>query len=150
MLPTSRNLLTRPRASSETTDSFLGLSSKYKYSRLCFFKLFNAATKWSLSYQWNLLLDNPKHVWRQSLLDLTRDSHTHNINNNLKTWLGFFLLYVRQNIKPYTSYELGLSWKILQKNTLHKVWSIKSNFRSIKPCRKWTVIFCNYLIPTLQ
>ena len=23
-------------------------------------------------------------------------------------WLGFFLLYLRQNIKPYTSYGLGL------------------------------------------
>ena len=39
LLPTSRNLLTRPRASFETTDSFfLGFSSKYKHTRLCFFK----------------------------------------------------------------------------------------------------------------
>ena len=38
-LPTSRNLLTRPRASFEITDSFfLGFSSKYKHTRLCFFK----------------------------------------------------------------------------------------------------------------
>ena len=36
---TNRNLLTRPRASSETTDSFLGFSSKHKHIRLCFFKL---------------------------------------------------------------------------------------------------------------
>ena len=118
------------------------IHSNHKCSHLCF-------SLSSLCSNWNDL-DNSKYVWRQTLLDLTRDSHTHNINNNLKTWLGFFLLYLRQNIKPYTSYELGLSWKILQKNTLHKVWSIKSNFRSIKPCRKWTVIFCNYLIPTLQ
>ena len=33
------NLLTRPRASFETTDSFfLGFSSKYKHTHLCFFK----------------------------------------------------------------------------------------------------------------
>ena len=32
----------------------------------------------------------------------------HNINNSNKTWLGFFLLYLRKNIKPYTSYRLGL------------------------------------------
>ena len=40
LLPTSRNLLTRPRASSETIDSlFLGFSSKYKHTYFCFFQL---------------------------------------------------------------------------------------------------------------
>ena len=40
LLSTSRNLLTRPRASFETMDSFfLGFSSKYKHTRLCIFKL---------------------------------------------------------------------------------------------------------------
>ena len=39
LLPISRNLLTRPRASSKTTNSFfLGFSSKYKHTRLCIFK----------------------------------------------------------------------------------------------------------------
>ena len=33
---------------------------------------------------------------------------THSINNNMKTWIGFFVLYLRQNIKPYTSYGLRL------------------------------------------
>ena len=43
LLPTSRNLLTRPRASSETTDHFfLGFSGKYKHTRLCFFKVLSA------------------------------------------------------------------------------------------------------------
>ena len=38
-LPTSRNLLTRPHANSETTDSFfLKFFSKYKHTILCFFK----------------------------------------------------------------------------------------------------------------
>ena len=130
MLPHIENLLTRPRASFETTGSFfLGVSSKYKHSRLCIFKLFSVSTEWSSSSQWNLLLDNPKHVWRQPSLDLTRDSHTQQIEQlSKKTWLVFSLLYLRQNIKPYTPNKLEQSWKILQKNIL-------SEFRSIEPDR---------------
>ena len=107
MLPHIENLLTRPRASFETTGSFfLGFSSKYKHSRLCIFKLFSVSTEWSSSSQWNLLLDNPKHVWRQPSLDLTRDSHTQQIEQlSKKTWLGFSLLYLRQNIKPYSCFD---------------------------------------------
>ena len=57
LLPTSRNLLTQPRASSETTDSFfLGFSNKYKHTHLCFFKLFSAAIELSSSSWTNLLL----------------------------------------------------------------------------------------------
>ena len=50
-------------------------------------------------------------------------------------WLGFSLLYLRQNIKSYTSNELGLSWKILQKNILPEFRSIESNSQSIEPDR---------------
>ena len=84
----------------------------------------------------------------------SQEIHIHSINQQPKTWLGFFLLYLRQNIKPYTSNGLWLSWKFYQKkkkkNILHKVWSIESNFQSIEPCRNWIVIFCNYSIPTLH
>ena len=52
-----------------------------------------------------LLLDNLKYVWRQISLDLTKDSHTQQKEQS-KTWLGFTLLYLGQNIKPYTSYGL--------------------------------------------
>ena len=52
-----------------------------------------------------LLLDNPKYVWRQILLDLTKDSHIQQ-KEQPKTWLGFSLLYLEQNIKPYMSYGL--------------------------------------------
>ena len=136
MLPHIENLLTRPRASFETTGSFfLGFSSKYKHSRLCIFKLFSASTEWSSSSQWNLLLDNPKHVWRQPSLDLTRDSHTQQIEQrSKKTWLGFSLLYLRQNIKPYTPNKLEQSWKILQKNILSEFRSIEKT-QSIEPDR---------------
>ena len=52
-----------------------------------------------------LFLDNPKYVWRQIPLDLTKDSHTQQ-KEKPKMWLGFSLLYLEQNIKPYTSYGL--------------------------------------------
>ena len=47
-------------------------------------------------------------VWPLVLAEWWAEIHIHSINNNNKTWLGFFLLYLRQNIKPYTSYGLGL------------------------------------------
>ena len=50
-----------------------------------------------------LLLDNPKYVWRQIPLDLTKDSHTEQ-KEPPKAWLGFSLLYLGQNVKPYMSY----------------------------------------------
>ena len=76
MLPTSRNLLTRPYASSKTTNSFfLGFSSKYKYTRLCFFKFFSAATEWSSSSWTNLLLMILNLYKGKLLTDLTRDLH---------------------------------------------------------------------------
>ena len=81
-----------------------------------------------------LFLDNPKYVWRKIPLDLTKDSYTQQ-KELPKTWLGFSLLYLGQNIKPYTSYGLGLSWKILQKNVLLEFRSVESNSQSIEPGR---------------
>ena len=52
-----------------------------------------------------LLLDNPKYVWRQIPLYLTKDSHIEQ-KEQPKTWIGFSLVYLGQNIKPYTSYGL--------------------------------------------
>ena len=52
-----------------------------------------------------LLIDNPKYVWRQIPLDLTKDSHIQK-KEQPKTWLGFSLLYLEQNIKSYMSYGL--------------------------------------------
>ena len=37
-----------------------------------------------------------------------------------------------------------------KKNNMYELRSIKSNFRSIEPCKKTIVIFCNYSIPTLH
>ena len=46
------------------------------------------------------------------LLDLTRDSHTQQIEQRQKK---VSLLYLGQNIKPYTSYGLKVELEILQK-----------------------------------
>ena len=100
------NLLTRPRDSSETTDSFfLRFSNKYKHSCLCIFKLLlqqlnDHQALNEISFLITLSMCKGNH-----LFDLTRDSHTEQIEPP-KTWLEFSLLYLGQNIKPYTSYEL--------------------------------------------
>ena len=113
---------------------FLVFSSKYKHTCLCFFKLFSAVTEWSSNSQWNLLLDNPKHMWRQPPLDLSKDSHTQQIEQP-KTWLGFSLLYLGQNIKLYTSYRLRVELEILQKK--QSVWlSIDRELDSIDRARQ--------------
>ena len=61
-----------------------------------------------------LLLDNLKYVRRQIPLDLTKDSHTQQkeLPQNVAR---VFLLYLGQNIKPYTSYGLRAELEILQK-----------------------------------
>ena len=140
MLPQVENLIPRPRDISESMDYFFPWSTATTSSPTCCSLCSNWSNHQTLDI--NLDLDNPKYVWRQTPLDLTRDSHKQH-KQQLKTWLGFFLLYLRQNIKPYTSYRLGLRWKNRQKNILHEL-------RLIEPCKKWIVIFCNYLIPTLQ
>ena len=132
MLPRVENLLPRPRDSSKSMNYFFPWSTATTSSPTCCSLCSNWSNHQTLDI--NLDLDNPKYVWRQTPLDLTRDSHTEHIIH-LKTWLGFFLLYLRRNIKPYMSYGLGLSWKILQKNNLHELRLIESNFRLIELCR---------------
>ena len=135
MLHRVGNLLPWRRDSSESTDYF--------------FLEFPTSTSTPLMYLWALecsnwidhqVLDiilnfrNPKYVWRQTPLDLTKDSHTQH-KEPPKTWLEFSLLYLRQNIKSYTSNGLGLSWKILQKNNLHDFRSVESNSWLIEPSK---------------
>ena len=136
MLPQVGNLLPQPRDSSESTDYFfLGFTAStstpacISLSSLCRIRTDHQVLNIIL------ILDNPKYMWRQIPLDLTRDSHTQH-KQQPKTWLRFFLLYLSQNIKPYTSNRLGLSWKnYAEKKNLHELQSIESNFRSIEPCK---------------
>ena len=116
LLPTSRNLLTRPCASSETTDSFfLGFSSKYKHTRLCIFKL--------LLQQLNdhQVLEEISSLIILSLCegklltDLTRDSHKQQYEQPLKRGQG--LRYIprtkHKTLKCFN--EQGLSWTFCRK-----------------------------------
>ena len=76
LLPTSRNLLTQPHVSSETTDSFfLGFSNKYKHTRLCIFKLLlqQLNDHQVLEEISSLIILNLCEG--KLLTDLTRDSH---------------------------------------------------------------------------
>ena len=135
MLPQVGNLLPRPRDSSESTDYFfLGFLASTS-TPTCV-----SLSSWNNNWNDHQVLDiisnlgNPKYVWRQPPFDLIKDSHTQH-EEQPKTWLGFFLLYLRKNIKPYTSNGLGLSWKFCRKNNLHDFRSIEANSQSIKPSR---------------
>ena len=94
-----------------------------------------------------LLLDNPKYVWRQILLDLTKDSHIQR-KELPKTWLGFTLLYLGQNIKPYMSY--GLRDEL--ENSAEKTFCLNFNRSSL--ILDWSsqtesyYNFCSNSIPT--
>ena len=84
-LPTSRNLLTRPHASSETTDSFfLGFSNKYKHTRLCFFKLLLQQLNDHQVLEEISSLIILSLCERKLLKDLTRDSHKQKYEQPLK------------------------------------------------------------------
>ena len=102
LLPTNRNLLTRPHASSETTDSFfLGFCSKYKHIRLYIFKLLwqqlnNHQALEEISFLIILNLCKGKHF-----SNLTRDSHKQQYEPP-KNVARVCRLYLGQNIKPYT------------------------------------------------
>ena len=119
LLPTSRNLLTRPHASSETMNSFfLGFSSKYKHTRLCIFKF--------LLQQLNdhQVLEEISSLIILSLCegkllkDLTRDSHKQQYEQPLKRGKG--LPYIprakHKTLKCFN--ELGMSWTFCRKTHL--------------------------------
>ena len=116
LLPTSRNLLTRPCANSETTDSFfLGFSSKYKHTCLCIFKL--------LLQQLNdhQVLEEISSLIILSLCegkllkDLTRDSHKQQPKQPLKCGQGqpYIPRAKHKTLKRFN--ELGLSWNYAEK-----------------------------------
>ena len=65
-------------------------------------------------------------------LQISQEIHTHSRQSNLKNMARVFLLYLRQNIKPYTSYGLRLSWKFYRKKNMHDFRSIESNSRLIE------------------
>ena len=135
LLPRIGNLLPRSRDSSESTDYFF-LEFPANTSTPACVSLSSWNSNW-IDYQVLdiiLNLGNPKYVWRQPSFDLTKDLHTQH-KEQPKTWLRFSLLYLGQNIKPYTLNRLGLSWKFCRKKNLHDFWLVESNSWSIEPGR---------------
>ena len=125
MLPLVKNLLPRPYDNSKSMDYFLWSTATTNTSTCDFetpLKGFRSSlnclcSNWRDHQVLDMNLDNPKCVWRQTLLDLMRmwlDSHTQHKQQH-ENVARFFLLYLRQNIKPYTSYGLGLSGKFCRK-----------------------------------
>ena len=135
LLPTSRNLLTRPRASSETTDSFfLEFFSKYKHSRLCIFKFL-----WKQLNDHQVLQKIPHLIILslcegKLLIDLTRDSHKQQYEQPLKCGQG--LPYIpkakHKTLKRFN--ELGLSWTSVEKRICPKIRLIQPKLRARPRC----------------
>ena len=134
LLPTSRNLLTRPRASSETTDFFfLGFSSKHKHTRLCIFK-----------FLWQQLNDHQVLEEISSLIilslceeklltNLTRDSHKQQYEQPTKCGQGLpYIPRAKHKILNVLN-EPGLSWKSTEKCILPEIRLIEPKFQSIEP-----------------
>ena len=132
-LPTSRNLLTQPCASSETTNSFfLGFSSKYKHTRLCIFKLLlqQLNDHQVLEEISSLIILNLCE--RKLLKDLIRDSHKQQYEQLPKRGQGLpYILGAKRKILNVLN-ELGLSWKSAKKRILPEIRSIKPKLRLIK------------------
>ena len=122
LLPTSRNLLTRPCVSSETTNSFfLGFSSKYKHTRLCLFKLL-----WQQLNNHQVLEEISSLIILnlcegKLLTDLTRDSHKQQYEQSLKRGQGLpYIPRVKHKTLNVLN-ELGLSWKFAEKRILPEI-----------------------------
>ena len=122
LLPTSRNLLTRPCVSSETTNSFfLGFSSKYKHTRLCLFKLL-----WQQLNNHQVLEEISSLIILnlcegKLLTDLTRDSHKQQYEQSLKRGQGLPYIPRAKHKTLNVLNELGLSWKFAEKRILPEI-----------------------------
>ena len=119
LLPTSRNLLTRPCTSSKTTNFFfLGFSSKYKHTCLCIFKLLLQQLNDHQVLEEILSLIILSLCEGKLLIDLTRDSHKQQYEQPLKHGQG--LPYIprakHKTLKRFN--ELGLNWTFCRKTHL--------------------------------
>ena len=75
--------------------------------------------------------------------------HTHDIWSIPKTWLGFSLLYLRQNIKPYTSNGLGWIGNFCRKK-IYRTFNRSSLILDKLSQTELHNKCCNNLIPTLH
>ena len=133
MLPQVGNLLPRPRDSSESMDYFF-LRFLASTSTPACVSLSSWICNW-IDHQVLyiiLKLRNPKHVWKQPPLNLTKDSHTQHMEPSQNVTRVFpFILKTK-----HKTLHIKRAWaelEILQKNNIHNFRSIESNSRSIEP-----------------
>ena len=135
MLPRIGNLLPWPRDSSKSTDYFfLGFIASTNTSTCVSLSSWNNNWIDHQALDINLEIGNPKCVWRQTILDLTRDSHTQHEEQpqNVARIFPFIL-----KAKHKTLY-VKRAWAELEnsaENNLHELQSIESNSLLIEPDR---------------
>ena len=130
------NLLLRPRDSFESTDYFfLGFPASTSTSACV--SLSSYCSNWIDHQVLDIILNlgNPKHMWRQTPLDLTKDSHTQHKEQH-KNVARVFPFIVKIKHKTLHVKRAWTELEILQKKkNLHDFRSVESNFRSIESDR---------------
>ena len=114
LLPLSRKLTTTTTWQLRVYGLLLSLIySNHKFSHLCFsLSYWNSNWRDQKVLDINLDLDNPKYVWRQTPLDLTRDSYTQHINNHKNVARVFpFILKAK-----YKTLHVKRVWAELEKS----------------------------------
>ena len=82
-------------------------------------------------------------------LQISQEIHTYSKQNNLKNVARVSLLYLGQNIKPYTLYWLTDELENLQKKTFCPTFDRSSLNLNPQSQTEMHNEFCNSLIPTL-
>ena len=129
------NLLQRPRNSSESTDYFF-LGFPVSTSTPTCISLSSWICNWidHQALDINLEIGNPKCMWRQTPLDLTKNSHTQHKEQPLNVARVFpFILKTK-----HKTLHVKQAWAELEnsaENILPEFRLIKSNSRSIEPNR---------------
>ena len=100
-------------APSPRTTSFLN-SQQVQALPLVYLQALESATELITKLSTSILRLETLSVCEGKHLQISQPIHTHNIKSILKTWLKFSLLYLRQNIKPYTSNQ---TWAELENST---------------------------------
>ena len=145
MLSRVENLLPRPCDSSESTDYFfLGFTASTSTSTSACISLSSWNSNWidHQALDINFEIGNPKCIWRQTPLDLLRDSHTqHKEQPQNSVRVFFFILKTK-----HKALHLKRVWAELE-NFAEKqsAWVLIDRARQI-----YTVNFAIHSIPTLH
>ena len=118
MLSRVGNLLPRPRDSSESIDYFF-LGFPTSTSTPACVSLSSYCSNWINHQVLDIILNlgNPKYVWRQSPLNLTKDSHTQQ-KEQPKNVARVFLFILKTKHKTLHVKQAWVKLEILQKKTI--------------------------------